>query len=377
MESYEHISPVPPEPEPEQAAEPSPSGPDAEPTSPPEPRQVFSRNSQLAALTVALVFHLILVVWLSMWAISEAKAPPPQIVARPAPAETEEPQDQPRIEKKPVQPAASAQGRPMEIISSLAVSDLAVPEFDATDMEMEPTSLGQPFGASMSFGSAGDGMVSFFGSKANAKKLVFVVDVSRSMSMQGDSGTSRFKLMKEELKKTVGSLPHGIQYQLVFFAGPAWFAGGELKEKDWNSKGPFVWSYKDGSDHRLPQKPLLRATKSQIEKTLEHIDEVTMVGGTDWRAPLKMAMNLEPDVIYFMTDGAIEPDPDMKPLVEDVLDYNREKSGARINAICLMEPDAFDMLQELAEKTRGDLSMVREDGKILRGAELGRLNREK
>ena len=102
-----------------------------------------------------------------------------------------------------------------------------------------------------------------------------------------------------------------------------------------------------------------------------------MVYGTDWRDPLKMAMNMEPDVIYFMTDGAVGKHPTKEPVVDDVLDFNRTKSRAKINSICFMVLKAYENLKELADKTRGEFTLVTENGEILRGRDVERLARKK
>ena len=83
-----------------------------------------------------------------------------------------------------------------------------------------------------------------------------------------------------------------------------------------------------------------------------------------------MAIKLEPDLIYFMTDGEFSSDNGKIPVIDDVVNYNRSKSQARINTICLMELKAYDELQELAQRTRGTVFLVKENGEVLRGLEI-------
>ena len=110
-------------------------------------------------------------------------------------------------------------------------------------------------------------------------------------------------------------------------------------------------------------------------ETIQEIEATPATYGTDWRVPLKMAMKMEPDVIYFMTDGAVGRHPSKPPVVDDVLKFNKEFNTSKINCICLMVPKAMDDMGEMCQKTRGELTLVQEDGTAVRGSELKRLMR--
>ena len=79
----------------------------------------------------------------------------------------------------------------------------------------------------------GAGMVSFFGSKSKAQKVVFVVDASASMSSKGTTGKAKFQLMKEELIKSLEALPPSVEFQVIFFSGPAWLVADGYSKEDW------------------------------------------------------------------------------------------------------------------------------------------------
>jgi hypothetical protein len=61
-------------------------------------------------------------------------------------------------------------------------------------------------------------IVGFFGSTSTASRVVFIVDVSASLS------SKQFEMIKKEQTKSLMKLAASIQYQVIFFAGSAWFA---------------------------------------------------------------------------------------------------------------------------------------------------------
>ncbi len=327
------------------------------------------KKEKLSALYAALGVHVLIVILLAFWVISGPPSSPPQIVTR---APTTEKAETVKNERKRTafEPKSSAINE-MKVVSSFQTSDFAMPEMDNQNLMVGPVGMNDMFGASMNFGNKNGGMVSFFGSRSKAKKIVFVVDVSASMKKAGTSGKRRFDLMKEELRKSVVALPFGVSYQIIFFNGPAWFAGESPDKGNWHEKnGRNFWSYKNDNDEELPRAAMIPVSPRKIKQSLQYIDDVQMDYGTDWRSPLKMAMNLEPDLIFFMTDGAVFENPDKKPLVEDLLEYNQRKSKAKINCISLMEIGAYKMMRELAKETKGEISLVLENSKVLRGREV-------
>ncbi len=314
--------------------------------------------SKFVSMLVAIIAHLILIIVFSLLAETSIPQSPPQLIARTSSEDVSDNlQDPKRISFSPVAATANAQIASVDIVSDMAIT-LSSP----TDPTSSLVLSDDTFSPSMSFGQDSGGSVSFFGSQGKTKNLVFVVDVSGSMEIQGENGKSRVQLMKEELTRSVSALPLSVKYQIIFFSSSAWFAGQE-------AAGYGIVLPADDPES-LPSRSLLRATQSQIRKTLGHIDKVEIGGGTNWRLPLKMAIKLEPDLIYFMTDGEFSSDNGKIPVIDDVVNYNRSKSQARINTICLMELKAYDELQELAQRTRGTVFLVKENGEVLRGLEI-------
>lgn len=336
------------------------------PMKPEEEKGKLTEDSRFVSLMVALGVHLILILFLSFYVIYSPPSGPPQITAV-APPDDASITPTTAEKKSAVSPISNT--NPLSIDAAPNMSDMAVSMKSPTVGEAPDLMAGMGFSPSMSFGEQSGGSVSFFGSQGKTQKMVYVVDVSGSMQNKGKEGKSRIELLKEELARSVSALPLSVKYQIIFFSNKAWFAGDEA-----DSTGLLFGGADDPENYT--SRPLLRATPSQKRKTLEHIEGIRSGGGTNWRLPLKMAMKLQPDLIYFMTDGEFDNEAGKIPVIDDVVAYNRTKSNAKVNAICLIEIKAYDKLQDLASRTRGNVFLVQEDGKILRGLALEQALRE-
>ena len=353
-------------------------------------------REKLTAVIVAVASHVAIGIVLAFLVVSQPRATPPQMVSSQVEQPTDDPIDKPKMEK--AQPApVPVNGTPVQSLAANAFSDVALPQIDSPMVSVNPLGLGDSFGPSMSFGMGKDGgSVSFFGAKSVSKKLVFVVDFSASMSGERDV------LMRKELAQSIQALPNGVQYQVILFAGPAWYAGQAVGSSGMHDKfvanivkdggQQFIWyegwdvaerhsgnqmsalyHYSQGQD-KLPRAPFIIASRATIKKTVEQIEKTPLVFGTDWRWPLMMAMNLKPDTIFFMTDGAFSTGNGIskKEMIDELLEYNRKNGNARINTICMMVLQARAELEQLANGTRGEFTLVKEDGTVVRGGALDR-----
>lgn len=364
-------------------------------------RKASDAREKISAIAIAVLLHVVLIIAFIYAVVSMPRPNPPQISANAVAnvdAEQMEQREIKKVKRAPVQ-TASAQ---MQVTTVTAASAVSMPEIQTTLSTFDPIGTGDSFGASMSFDMGEDGgMVSFFGAKSISKKVVFVVDYSASM------GGAKDKLMRKELAKSIEALPNGVQYQLILFSGPAWYAGQETsraaKYKDGNmahivkdGREEYVWyegwSEKErhdgdgrsalyhysGGEEKLPEGKYITATRANIRKTIRQIEETPLSFGTDWRWPLMMAMNMEPDTIYFMTDGAFGTGKGFskKEMLDELLAYNQKKGRARINTICMMVLQARTELEQLADGSRGEFTLVLEDGTVVRGKELDKFGKK-
>jgi len=280
------------------------------------------------------------------------------------------PEIQNQVERKPSAPSSSM----AKVIAANTVSPIAIPVVD-TDVDTPTLDFGNgdDFGSGWGSGSGvggrgGGGGATFFEQKVNAERICFVIDYSASM------GGKRINLLKQELTRSIGALPESVQYQMVFFAGPAWVAGDKVtmagnkrsaavvhgeREYKWESSGgAHNWEAK--GKRVSPQ--WMKATKSNIASSLEAITSTQLVWGTAWEEPLDIALDMKerPDVIFFMTDGASGSNS-----IDIAKKIARRARGRDIiiNSIALMEPSVGDAMKELAAGTGGAFTMVDGNGK--------------
>ena len=323
-----------------------------------------------SAVLIAILIHALILMLLGFIVLAGLQPDPPELMVESSNVEAPVKVDPKRFAKpaKP-EPSAPSMAKAM-VISSIAPASITVPSIEETD-SFEP-GMGNDFGAGLGIGTGGfgGGGVGFFGSTSTAERVVFIVDVSASLSEK------QFTMIKEELTKSLKRLAANIQYQVIFFAGPAWFAENELvsrkgkqftlkdgrQEYIWNTPGPaHLYELKNRKD--LPSAKWKQASKANIHKTNKQIEKVRKIFGTDWEWPLKLAleqMEPKPDVVYFLTDGATG---DGSKTLEEIDKINRRTGKkAKINTIAMMEPRAAGLLRQLAKDAGGQFTIVHEDG---------------
>jgi len=339
----------------------------------PEAQQAIRRQHKRQAISSAIIgilcIALILLI-LSLIFLAPLTKDTPVIVSYQYEQQQEKvdkPEPKETVQKKPSAPTANIN----KVITSNVVTEVAVPvpDFDVP-MPSNDFGIGGDFGSGWSNGSgSGSGSASFFNTKTKAQRVAYVIDYSASM------GGKREKLMRTELARSVGELKGSIEYQLIFFAGPAWVAGDEIKgskndpvitSQDGNS---FEWitvggahGFKPKDEKKAQQPSWLKATGSQIKKSTTLIQETKLVWGTTWDPAINMALSMEPkpDVIFFMTDGSCGGN--MVKLGEEIGTKAKEK-GVIINTVAMMEPKTKEAMLRISETSGGTFTLIKEDGK--------------
>lgn len=181
--------------------------------------------------------------------------------------------------------------------------------------------LGKGVGAGQGDGEGGG----FFGMDVKAQSVVFVVDCSSSMNQPHESeAKTRFRRLQFELLKCVGSLGSTQQFYIVFF----------------NDK-PIP----------MPARGLQYATLPARQKYLEWMARRRAGGETDPRKALEIALRLNPQAIYFLTDGAFifKIDEELKQL---------RQRRCQIHTFSFGTPDAELVMKAVAANNRGEYHYV-------------------
>ncbi len=159
-----------------------------------------------------------------------------------------------------------------------------------------------PRGPGSGTGGGGKAATSLFGVRGEGNKFVYVFDRSGSM---GGSGRNALAMAKAALADSLESLDTVHQFQIIFYnEKPAVFNPSGQRGK------------------------LAFATPQNKERAARFIGSITPDGGTRHEDALKMAISLQPDVVFFLTD-ADEPRLSAGQLEE----IGRRANGITINTI--------------------------------------------
>jgi hypothetical protein len=170
----------------------------------------------------------------------------------------------------------------------------------------------------------GDGS-SFFGIQTAGKRIVYVVDASSSMNRPyTGEGKTRFGQVKLELAKAVLALQENQQFFIIFF---------------------------NEHPQPMPSSGLENAFAQNKERYLTWMVSVPAGGLTDPRPAMALALSVNPDVVYLLTDGLFPRG------VTGELETLRQH-GVQINTIDFGDPRGEKLLKPLALKNGGHFAFV-------------------
>ncbi|MEM9479281.1 MAG: hypothetical protein AAGA58_06415 [Verrucomicrobiota bacterium] len=336
------------------------------------PAEVNTKSAQASALTVAVILHAVILFVLAIIVAETIKTPPPELTIMAAASGDSDMEIDKKVFEKTKMQKPAAPSRASNTLVANAPSAVALASLDIPNETLS-------FGLTADFGDGGLGAgpggasAKFFNQSSSGERFAFIIDVSASMS------EVQFRMVKEELNKSLKRLPSSVNYQVIFFSGPAWFAadsyaaardGGHIasggKKFNWSNSrgGAGDFEPDDGLEaYSKAAGKWLQATKTNLTRTRSQIEAVPKSFGTDWEWPLLLALNLKPkpDIIYFLTDGNVGG---AEQMIEKVVGLNKKLPGpkTKINTISMMEPSATVHLMSLADKTKGKFSIVDEDG---------------
>src|SRR5262245_28256889 len=177
-------------------------------------------------------------------------------------------------------------------------------------------------------GGGGSDGTEFLGLKARGNKIVYIIDCSGSMAGQ------KLANAKLELIDSIKRLRSQQSAYVLFFA---------------TSSYPMF-----GPDNAVETK-LLKCTPANVQKMEQWINNFNEGGGTNPRESLLAALDLRPDVIFFLTDGGFNPG-----VADEVRTKNHsgETKTASINTICFTDRTGEAVMQKIANENKGDYKFV-------------------
>ena len=208
----------------------------------------------------------------------------------------------------------------------LAVARAADPARDPSPQEQ----LQQSLGFSPAPTEGGKARASLFGVVGEGYKFVYVLDRSGSM---GGSGRTALRAVKAELLESLKSLDTVHQFQIVFY-----------------NERPVLFN-PSGTPGRLAF-----ATEENKRRAGRFLDSIAAGGGTAHEDALRLAIRLQPDVIFFLTDG---DDPKLSP--RQLEKIRHLAAGIVINAIEFgpgPKPPGASFLAQLARQNGGGYAYV-------------------
>ncbi len=222
---------------------------------------------------------------------------------------------------------------------ALDAASVVMPDDDetASRLELTATVVGDSGGGGQGYvgtTGSGDGTNAgrgqgdgggFFGLHVEGKRIIYVVDASRSMNHPHPGpAKTRFGRVKLELVRAIGEMNGDQQFFIVYFNDRA---------------------------IPMPARMLKAAYPETQQKYLRWAVQAKADGMTDPEQALLLAISLEPDVIYFLTDGAFR-----HRVISEVA--RRNQGRVVINTIGFGDDEGAELLQAIATQNGGTYQFI-------------------
>jgi len=162
----------------------------------------------------------------------------------------------------------------------------------------------------------------FFGIVAKGNKFVYVVDCSGSMT------GLPFTRAKQEVMRSISSLSEDQAYSIIFFA-----------TENYPMYSPSIINHME------------KPTSDALQRTENWLDRFSIKGGTAPQGALLKALQMEPDAIFFLTDGEFEAH------VAGVVNQ-ANTNHVSINTVCFISRAGEPILKQIAKDNQGDYRFV-------------------
>lgn len=188
---------------------------------------------------------------------------------------------------------------------------------------LEGTSIGDGGGASLAGGGGdGSGGAEFFGIGGKGGTFVYVVDLSGSMNEEG-----KWERARAELMRSIEHLTEDQKFYIIF--------------------------YNDGWYPMAADEPI-DSTAKNIDRTRRWVNRLWPGGGTYPLEALLHALKLEPDAVYFLSDGRFDP-----ATIEALRVHNPSSNGQiPIHTIAFVNQETIGIMKQIAKQSGGKFRFV-------------------
>lgn len=180
-------------------------------------------NQKVSAFTTALVAHAVIFFLLSLVAMVVPIVEPPAITAVVAPVDPTIEVESTQLQKmQRVSNSSSAASTPTFTVTSTAVSNISIPDFDPKTQQLDVTIGMQGFGADLGLGFEAQGeasKVNFFGIKSSGKRIAFVIDAEKFMLEDKKGGMPAYEKVKDEIGRMLAGLNRTTAFNLLIYEG--------------------------------------------------------------------------------------------------------------------------------------------------------------
>jgi hypothetical protein len=196
------------------------------------------------------------------------------------------------------------------------------PPAEAAPPAVQPAPAGAGGGGSGQ--GAGGGRPALFPTPAGAGRVVYVIDRSVSMGLNGS-----LRLALRELLDGLRRLPDGTQFQVVLY----------------NHHPDTLYIH-----HHFDLAVLDAAAREEVAHAVANL---TATGGSNHHAALEQALNFQPDVLYLVTDGA-----DLSEAEVNALTHLNKRTAIHAVELGRRGPLANSPLRVLASRNHGTYRCV-------------------
>lgn len=220
-------------------------------------------------------------------------------------------------------------------------------EINTESFEFDPqVSLENMNGSDQQTSDATEGLISserkvgngnqaqFFGLQATGKNFVFIVDSSGSMS------GSRWKNAVQELRRSLAELQENQKFYVIFF----------------DHQTHLMFQGRVDKFRKSRQLKMLNATKKNLARVNNWFRRVDLGSHTRPRISFDYGLALEPDAIFFLTDGEFNDGT-----YEHLMTIASQSQSKRptIHTVAFGNPFSSRALEEIASRFNGKYRFVR------------------